>query len=79
MHYPFREMVDKWPSTIVSRDQISKFTGGLLSARYMANLDSKDIGPARVIKVGRKAGYTVSDLVAWLEDRSQEEIAKRPK
>lgn len=76
---PFRQMANKWPSTIVSRDQVPKFTGGLLSARYMANLDSKGLGPARIIKVGRKAGYTVDDLVCWLEDRAQEEIAKRPK
>ena len=76
---PFKEMADRWPSTILSRDQVSKFTGGLLSARYLANLDSKGLGPARIIKVGRKAGYRVEDFIAWLEARMTEEIAKRPK
>ena len=75
----FKEMADRWPSTILSRDQVSKFTGGLLSARYLANLDSKGLGPARIIKVGRKAGYIVTDFVEWLEDRATEEMAKRPK
>ena len=75
----FRQMAERWPSTVLSRDQVDKFTGGLLSPRYLANLDSKGLGPARIIKVGRKAGYVVSDFVEWLEDRAAEEIAKRPK
>ena len=76
---PFRQMAERWPSTVCSRSEIKVFTGGLLSPAYLANLDNRGEGPARIIRVGRKVGYPVEDLVAWLEDRSQEQIVKRPK
>ena len=75
----FQKMATQWPSTIVAREKIGEFTGGVISPTYMANLDSKGLGPARIIRIGRKAAYSVEDLVDWLEDRALEEIAKRPK
>jgi hypothetical protein len=75
---PFQKMADRWPSTIVFRSKIEEFTGGGFSPGYMANLDSRGEGPGRLIRCGRKIGYPVEDLVAWLEDRCQEVAAKRP-
>lgn len=66
----FQEMAERWPSAVVARTQIERFTGGLLSCKYLANLDSSGQGPARVT-CGRKVGYPTKDLVAWLRDRSK--------
>lgn len=64
----FDELAKAWTSPIVSRDRVPEFTGGLISSRYMANLDSLGKGPAR-IRCGRKIGYPVKDFVAWMNKR----------
>lgn len=67
----FQEMMDRWPSPVVARTQIERFTGGLLTAKYLANLDCQPgQGPARVV-CGRKVGYPVRELVQWLRERSR--------
>jgi len=63
-------MADKWPSAIVSREKVGDFTGGLMSPRYLANLDSIGEGPES-FRVGRKRAYRVDALIQWLEHRSQ--------
>ena len=63
-------LAEKWPSSLVSRDKISEFSGGTLHPRTLANLDSKGEGPKR-IRIGRKVVYQVTDLCEWLSDRSQ--------
>ena len=65
----FQEMAERWPSAVVARTEIDRFSGGLMSSKYIANLDSQGTGPARLL-CGRKVGYPVQDLVAWLRDRS---------
>jgi hypothetical protein len=64
-------LADKWPSAIVSRDQIGKFTGGILSPKRLANLDSLGEGPQEgVIRCGnRKIAYVVKPFLRWLETR----------
>ena len=61
-------LADKWPSSIVARRKVSDFTGGIISKKYIANLDSKGEGPPSV-KIGRQRAYPVSTLIAWLENR----------
>lgn len=56
-------MKNKWPSVIVGREKIPEFTGGLISSRYMANLDSQGQGPPKKIKFGRKIGYPIDSLI----------------
>lgn len=60
---------DKWPSSIVARRRVKEFTGGLISEKYMANLDSQGQGPARV-RIGRQVAYPVDGFVLWLENRT---------
>ena len=64
----FDEMASKWPSAVVARTEIAKFSGGLISAKYLANLDSLRQGPER-IQCGRKIAYPVTTLVAWMRKR----------
>ena len=59
----------KYPSTIICRDEVPAFTGGALSAGYMANLDSKGEGPSNPFKFGRRQCYSVLSLTEWLIGR----------
>ncbi len=66
-----QSMADRWPSPIVARTEIKDFTGGVLTEKYIANLDSKGLGPANRFRLGRKVVYPVKDLVTWLAERSE--------
>ena len=59
----------KWPSAFVARTEISRFSGGVITDHYLANLDAQGAGPPRV-KIGRKVAYPVDSLIEWLEQRS---------
>jgi hypothetical protein len=66
----FQEMADRWKSPIVARTKIEAFTGGVMSEKYIANLDSAGKGPAGRVRMGRKIAYPVDLLCDWLEGRS---------
>jgi len=66
----FQEMADKWPSAFVARTEVERFTGGIISEKYLANLDSAGKGPAGRVRIGRKIAYPVREFIAWLESRS---------
>ena len=70
MNFDFSTMIEKWPSTVVCRCDIEKFTGGLVNRFYLSNLDSQGKGPKIRVRVGRKIAYPVESLVEWLESRS---------
>lgn len=72
----FDQMAEKWPSAVVARTEISRFTGGMMSAKYQSNLDSLGQGPKGRLTVGRKVGYPVDSLVEWLRDRATERGGK---
>jgi len=63
-------LANSWPSSIVARRKVSDFTGGILSEKYLANLDSLGEGPPRC-KIGRQVAYPVSTLITWLENRME--------
>ena len=69
----FSELADAWGSPIVAREAVSKFSGGLLNPRTMANIDSQGCGP-KMVKLGRKRGYWVDSLVEWMNSRMDEEV-----
>lgn len=66
----FQGMADRWPSSIVARTEIERFTGGIIREKYIANLDSQGRGPAGRIRIGRKIAYPVTEVIRWLESRS---------
>lgn len=59
-----------WPSTLVSRSEVGRFTGGIVSPHYIANMDCRGLGPAERIRIGRKIAYPVDSLVDWLKRKS---------
>lgn len=63
---------DKWKAPYVSRGEIYTFSGGLITPKTIANLDSLGLGPAGRLRIGgRRIGYEVNELVRWLESRSE--------
>ena len=69
----FQGMADRWPSPFVARERIGEFTGGIYNPKYMANLDSKGLGPEGRIRLGRrKIAYPVASVIRWLEDRAEQ-------
>lgn len=63
-------LADKWPSSIIARRKVGEFTGGIMSEKYQANLDSLGIGPPSVT-IGRQRAYPVSTYITWLESRME--------
>ena len=63
-----KSLIDKWPSSMVAREKISEFTGGIISPGTLANLDCKGEGPPK-IRIGRKIAYETKSFVEWLQRR----------
>ena len=55
---------------VIARNQVGKLTGGALSPKTLANLDSLGLGPRTRIKLGRRVAYPTPVLLEWLEARS---------
>jgi hypothetical protein len=66
----FTDMGERWPSSIIAREEAARFTGGAVSARYLANLDSLGKGPKERLRIGRKVAYPVASFIQWLNERS---------
>lgn len=69
-HLIFEKMAERWPAPIIARTEAPTFTGGAISEKYLANLDSRGLGPAGRFHIGRKVVYPVSEFVKWLAERS---------
>lgn len=66
----FSRMAGRWPSEILFRNKVGEFTGGMVSGRTMANLDSSGEGIEDRFYVGNKTGYFVESFIKWLEKRA---------
>ena len=66
-----QKMADRWPSSVVARTEIERFTGGLIKEKYIANLDCQGKGPEGRFRVGRKVCYPVDSVIAFLERRTE--------
>jgi hypothetical protein len=64
-----QSLVDSWESAFVARSEVDRFSGGLVSPRYMANLDSAKLGPPKRIRFGGKVAYPTRILAEWLAGR----------
>jgi len=67
------DLVSRWPSAVVARSEISRFSGGLLSRGTLANLDCRGEGPPVRLRVGRRVAYPTDVLAKWLAERIQVE------
>ncbi len=64
-------MAQKWPSAIVARSEVGRFTGGAIAPGTLANADCRGDGPRGRIQVGRRTCYSVDALLEWLAARCQ--------
>ncbi len=64
-------LAERWSSPFVARSELERFSGGILTAKYLANLDCAGKGPSGRIRVGRKVAYPVAKLIEWMEQRAQ--------
>lgn len=64
-------LAEKWPSSFVAREEVDRFSGGMVTAKYLANLDCIGKGPEDRIRIGRKIAYPVASFIRWLEERAQ--------
>lgn len=64
-----RELRSKCKSSFFARDRVGDLTGGALSSRHMANLDSQGKGPKGAFKIGRKKCYPTDNFCDFLIDR----------
>ncbi len=52
------------------RQRVKELTGGMIDGRTLANLDSRDEGPAGKIKMGKtKVGYLREPFIDWFINR----------
>jgi hypothetical protein len=66
-----KALVSRWPSAIVSRAEVRTFSGGAISGRYLANLDSAGEGPEGAFRIGGKVVYPTEQLAEWIESRAK--------
>lgn len=57
---------------IIARKEVDRLTGGLISPRHLANLDSVGLGPKGKVRVGRLVGYERESFISWLSERMQD-------
>lgn len=70
-----KEMVDRWPSNIVCRSEVSAFTGGLISAKTLANADCRGKGPTPRLRYGGKVAYPTTAIAEFAAMRLKIEEA----
>jgi len=63
----FESLATKWGAPIVARAEIERFTGGAVSAKYLANQDCLGTGPEGRFKIGIRVVYPTVTLVEWLK------------
>lgn len=66
----FENMAKAWGCPYVAREELKRFSGGLLSPRYAANLDAAGKGIEGRIRCGRKILYPTQAVCKFLEARS---------
>jgi hypothetical protein len=66
----FASLAEKWPSSFVARNEVGRFSGGILHPRTLANQDCLGSGPSGAVRVGRRVAYPVAELVKWMESRA---------
>lgn len=66
-----QDFIDRWPSPIVTRQDAARATGGLISPKLLANLDSLGEGPPEAVRHGRRVAYPAASFFYWIVSRLQ--------
>lgn len=67
----FELMAKQHQSPIIARADVGKLTGGAISPKYCANMDSLGEGPKGRFMVGRRVVYKIDEFLTWLREHSK--------
>ncbi len=67
----FQKLIDRWPSSMVARTEVNRFSGGILSGKTLANMASRGEAVPAALHIGRKVAYDARELADWLRMRSK--------
>lgn len=62
-------MAERWKSNVVARKEIERYTGGAITAKTAANLDSLGTGCPGRFSIGASVVYPVDNMTLWLKSR----------
>ena len=54
---------------VVSRAELARLTGGLISAKTLSNEDALQKGPGERVRAGSKVGYSKASAMAYLRKK----------
>lgn len=63
----YEKMVEAWKAPVVARSDVRLFSGGVISGKTLANLQSKGIGPES-LRFRNRTCYETSKLAAWMRE-----------
>ena len=63
------ENLSRTAPEILTRNKIHELTGGLISAKTLANLDSEGEGIHPRLRIGGKIAYPKEATITWLKQR----------
>ncbi len=66
----FRSIEQELPP-VVSRAELAKATGGLISVKTLSNEDALHKGPTERVRAGSKIGYTRASVMAYIRKKFQ--------
>ena len=67
----FFRSIEKELPPVVSRAELSRVTGGLISTKTLSNEDALHKGPRERIRAGSKVGYSKASAMAYLRKKLQ--------
>ena len=65
----FFKAIEKVLPPVVSRAELARLTGGLISAKTLSNEDALRKGPRERVRAGSKVGYTRASAMAYLRKK----------
>ena len=65
------EQISRTSPEIITRKKLYEITGGLISVKYLANMDSEGIGIKPRLRIGGKIAYPKDATIAWLKQRCE--------
>lgn len=63
----FKQLENTLPA-VFSRQEAAKMIGYAISAKTLANLDAKGLGPSQKLHIGGKAVYVKDNFLDWLKE-----------
>lgn len=67
----FFKAIEKALPPVVSRAELARITGGLISVKTLSNEDALQKGPRERVRAGSKVGYSKASAMAYLRNKLQ--------